>query len=88
MKPMNLNQMIIPLILTVLICAGFWLYTQWNLKKFEASLPKAPPVQTEIRETAPQAHVMFPQEFTEVTETPLRSPRCQTLLSTPQSPAR
>ncbi|MYC76695.1 hypothetical protein F4X10_13100 [Candidatus Poribacteria bacterium] len=70
MKPMNLNQMIIPLILTVLICAGFWLYTQWDLKKFEASLPKIPPMQTANNETVHAAPAEFPREITEVTESP------------------
>ena len=31
-------------ILTLLICGGFYFYIQWDLKKFEESLPKAPAV--------------------------------------------
>ncbi len=32
------------LILTILICVGIYFYIQWDQKKFEESLPKAPPV--------------------------------------------
>lgn len=31
-------------LLTILICVGFYFYIQWDLKKFEESLPKAPTV--------------------------------------------
>ena len=51
--------------LTVFICAVFWLYTQWDLKKFKESLPRAPSVQSAKSETAPAQQEGFPQEATE-----------------------
>lgn len=45
---------------TVFICAIFWIYTQWDLRKFRESLPKAPPVQS-----TPAQQEGFPQEVTE-----------------------
>ena len=67
MKSMNLKTILTPLLLTFLILGVFWIYTQVELKKFEDSLPKAPPVQTENSETAPTAQGEEPQEVTEVT---------------------
>lgn len=34
------------LLLAVLICAGFFVYERWELKRFNASLPEVPPVDT------------------------------------------
>lgn len=52
MKLMNLRTIAIPIILTVLICAAFWLYTQWDIQQFEESLPNLPPAVKTPRETA------------------------------------
>lgn len=53
MKRAKLPPIVVPLIVTVLLCAGLWLYTAWDLKKFEESLPKVPSVQSAKSETAP-----------------------------------
>lgn len=68
MKTMNLPLIVGALLLTVLICAGFWLYTEWNLKRFKASLPQAPPAQTVTREMPPAQYEDIPQEDTQTTE--------------------
>lgn len=51
MKLMNLKTIAVPLILTVLISAAFWLYTEWDIKRFKESLPNPPPAVETPRET-------------------------------------
>lgn len=53
--------------LTVLICAVFWLYTQWELKTFKDSLPKVPDQHSSKGETLP-ARQGGPQEASQATE--------------------
>jgi len=50
MKTMNLPLLGGTLIVTLLICGGFWLYTKWDTKRFEESLG---PVPSAARETTP-----------------------------------
>lgn len=69
--------------LTVLICAIFWVYTQWDLKRFKESLSKAPPAPAAKSETAPAQQDGFPQEATE-TALPVPDPLFDT--STPIIP--
>ena len=64
--------------LTVFICAIFWLYTQWDLKKFRESLPKAPPGQS-----TPAQQEGFPQE---VTETSVPAPPVFDAILEPSAP--
>ena len=45
------------LILTVIICAGFLLYAQWDLKRFEESLGKLPKLETPPETVAAPADV-------------------------------
>ena len=51
MKLMNLKTIAVPLILTVLISAAFWLYIQWDTQRFLESLPNPPPAVETPRET-------------------------------------
>lgn len=68
MKSMNLTSLVGALILTILICAGFWFYTQWDTKRFEASLSKSS-LQTGFYEAAPAQQGTPLQEATETIET-------------------
>ena len=52
MKLMNLKTIVVPIILTVLICAAFWLYIQWDTQRFAESLPNLPAAVETPRETA------------------------------------
>lgn len=82
MKSMNLHLIFSGLILTVLICTGFWLYTEWDTKRFKESLQipsvmEAPGEETTARQTE------HPQEITQTTEnaissTPIREAKQET----------
>ena len=62
MKTMNLPPIGGPLIVTLLICGGFWLYTEWDIKRFKESISS--PVQRASRETTPVQDEALPQENT------------------------
>lgn len=77
MKSMNLQFIFGGLILTVLICTGFWLYTRWDTKRFEESLQiplgmEAPGEETTARQTE------HPQEITQTTENAISPTRTRT----------
>lgn len=82
MKSMNLHVIFGGLILTALICTGFWLYTQWDTKRFEESLQipsvmEAPGEETTARQTE------HPQEIAQTTKnaissTPIREAKQET----------
>ena len=82
MRFMNLHVIVGGLILTVLICAGFWLYTQWDTKRFEESLQNSSVMETHSQETTkPQAE--HPRKIVETTEnaissTPMREAKQET----------
>ena len=59
---------------TVFVCAGIWLYTEWDNRRFEASLPKAPPPQTKKRERNPAGQARPRPEVTLVTENAATAP--------------
>lgn len=67
MNTMNLRVIVGGLILTVLICTGFWLYTQWDTKRFEESL-QIPSVMEAPREETTARQTKHPQEIAETTE--------------------
>ena len=67
MKSMNLRVIVGGLILTVLIFAGFWLYIQWDTKRFEESL-QTPPVMEAPGEKAPARQTEHSQEIIQTTE--------------------
>lgn len=67
MKSMNLTSLAGALLLTILICAGFWFYTQWDTKRFEASLSKDSS-QTGLYEPASVQQATHLQEATETIE--------------------
>ena len=67
MKSMNLHVIFGGLILTVLICTGFWLYTQWDTKRFEESL-QTPSVMEAPREETTTGQTEHPQEIAQTTE--------------------
>ena len=45
MQSIRLTPLIVGLILTILICSGIWIYTEWDLKQFNESLPELPTVE-------------------------------------------
>ena len=59
MTPMtrNLRTFVRSGLVSVLIFAGFWLYTRWDLQQFEETLPKAPQAQKETQQNAPARDV-------------------------------
>ncbi len=68
--------------LIVFICAGFWVYTQWDLKRFKELLP-TPSVQAETREIAPAQQALTPHVPTETTApAKTASPMCDTEVET------
>ena len=67
MRFMNLHVIVGGLLLTVLICAGFWLYTQWDTKRFEESLQNSPVMETHKQE-ATKRQVEHSQKITEISE--------------------
>lgn len=85
MKTMNLPLIGGALILTLLICAVFWLHTERDIKRFKESLPKAPPVQGAPRETVPALDERLPQQDTQTTEA-LGTPPTQRDVETEHSP--
>ena len=72
MKAMNLKPILTSLLLTVLICGGFWLYTKWDLKRFEESLPKVVAVET-LREGTSAEQAELAEDITD-TQAPAVSP--------------
>ena len=60
MKSIRLTPLIGALILTFLICAGIWLYTEWDLKQFNETLPELPTVEAP-REDSVQPRSALPQ---------------------------
>ena len=64
----NLKLLVGTLILTVLICIGFWLYTQWGTQRFVESLPKNPIIQTETIENTPDEQAASPYGATRTIE--------------------
>ncbi len=70
MKSTKLPPIVGPLLATVLLCTGFWLYTEWDLKKFEESFPKVPSVQSAKSETAPAQQGVLREEKLETTGSP------------------
>ncbi len=60
MKSINLTPFICLLFLVIFICTGLWLYTQWDLKRFNESLPELPAVATP-REDSVQSQSVLPQ---------------------------
>lgn len=71
---MNMRTGVTILLTFVIICAGLWFYTQWDIRRFEASLPKAPPPQTETREMAPAEQALPRQKVANETETSANAP--------------
>ena len=67
MKSINLTSLTGTTVLIVLICVGFWLYAEWDLKRFKESLPKSPPLSTQ-HEDAPAEQPAPPHKATETTE--------------------
>lgn len=79
---MYLRVVVGGLILTVLICAGFWIYTQWDTKRFEESL-QTPSVMEAPREETPARQTEHPREIAQTTEnaispTPMRDAEKET----------
>ncbi len=60
MKFIASNSIFRAAIVTVLICLGFWVYTQWDLNRFEASLGKTPVVQSRPDLQVPSEQVSVP----------------------------
>ncbi len=75
---MNLTSLIRPTILIVFICMAFWLYTEWDLKRFTESLPKPPSPQTTNREASSTEQAARLPDATETTQT------AQTMPSVPE----
>lgn len=69
---MYLRVIVGGLILTVLICAGFWIYTQWDTKRFEESL-QTPSVMEAPREETPARQTEHPREIAQTTENAISS---------------
>ncbi len=87
MKSMNLRPIVAGLILTVLICAMFWLYTQWDTKRFKESL-QTPSVMETPRERTTASEVEHSQEIAQPTEnittaTPMQDTEVETAAALP-----
>jgi len=54
--------------LLVIICSGIWVYTEWDLRRFEETLPSPPARQPATGEASPGQHKASPREKP---ETPL-----------------
>ena len=67
MKSISLNPLIGVLILVIFICAGIWIYTEWDLKRFDESLPELPTVKVS-QEGSVQPQAALPQGATEGSE--------------------
>ncbi len=67
MKSIGLNPLIGVMFLIILICAGIWLYTEWDLKRFDESLPELPTVKVS-QEGSLRPQAALPQGATEGSE--------------------
>lgn len=63
-------------ILILCICVGFWLYIQWDVERFNKSLPKPPaaPAQEVPRSVAPVEELQLPPEDTAIQELNVETP--------------
>ncbi len=66
---MKMRTVMTILLTVIIICTGLWFYLQWDIRRFEAALPKAPSPQTETRETAPAEPAQQGQKVTSATDT-------------------
>jgi len=48
--------------LLVIICSGIWVYTEWDLRRFEETLPSPPARQPATGEASPGQHKASPRE--------------------------
>ena len=66
-------------ILVILVCAGIFIYVEWEIKRFDASLPEVPSV-----DTAPNAAALSESPQQEVPQPPAASVSESPLLTAPE----
>ena len=69
MKITNLKGIVVPILLTLLMFAAFWLYVEWDRRRFQETVFKELPAEETRRETAATRPVENQQELRKNAET-------------------